>query len=101
MNIFSYHSNQLAHLKKKVAEFVLNKFKDYIDFDAKQVLLTKDGAVEIANVLIKKDACKGLAQPIELLHGCIGKIRIKISWFDIGKNENDVVEIEDVYAVLR
>ena len=93
-------SNRLTHSKKKAIEWGIKKYlKEYVEFDKKQIR-AKGGVIEIDNLLIKKNAFEGLSQSIEVQYGCIGKIRIKISWFD-RENENSVVEIEDVYAVLR
>ena len=95
------HCPQILNLlKARVVSWVIKKYlKDYLEIDERKIEKW-DGILELNDVLIKKNAFKGTTVPVEVQYGCIGAIRMKISWFNL-KNEPSFLEIEDVSVILR
>eukprot|EP01137_Pigoraptor_chileana_P012954 Opistho-2@65866 len=80
---------------------VLKRFLgDYVDGlnKAQLSIAVWNGDVELENLSLKKNALKALDLPINVLHGYLGKLTLKIPWKKL-KSEPVLVSIDNLFIV--
>ncbi|VEN38118.1 unnamed protein product [Callosobruchus maculatus] len=86
---------------EKLGRLLLDKFATYFldDVDNTQLKLAWSGAAELTNVVIKPSILEDLNLPVQVIHGSIGKLALKIPWHSIYTSPTTVL-IENVYLVV-
>nr|CAH7728214.1 unnamed protein product [Callosobruchus chinensis] len=86
---------------EKLGRLLLDKFATYFldDVDNTQLKLAWSGAAELTNVVIKPSILEDLNLPVQVIHGSIGKLALKIPWHSIYSSPTTVL-IENVYLVV-
>nr|CAI5824993.1 unnamed protein product [Callosobruchus analis] len=86
---------------EKLGRLLLDKFATYFldDVDNTQLKLAWSGAAELTNVVIKPSILEDLNLPVQVIHGSIGKLALKIPWHSIYTSPTTAL-IENVYLVV-